>query len=296
MGYYNHRVTGSVTELPYQTYDKQYAMWTPFVWQTKPGPEPVYRQDFIRRAWIEWDGVHKSYERTHWASVHCQNFLNIIRFYFGPAFYLGGFLFLPALLFGDKNRSILGLLFFFYAGMSVISDVIPHYTAPAAALIYLAVAASLRTSWHLVAWGLPIGRALIICIISFFLMCTSATLTSHDNRFLYYKPHFIEKRHAVLSFLAQQPGLQLVFVHYGALHDLNEIWTFNKADIDASTIVWANDMTPAENQQLINYYGDRRKAWMLADDAELTLRPYGDATAKPLIEIANPPPAPPLPR
>ena len=98
-----------------------------------------------------------------------------------------------------------------------------------------------------------------------------------------------------LSF-KQQPGPQLVFVHHGPLHDINEVWTFNKADIDASTIVWANDMTPAENQRVVDYYGGKRKAWMLVDDAELTLRPYGDPTSKPLIEIKNPPPAPPLPK
>ena len=60
MGYYNYRITGSVTEFPYQAFEKQYAVWTPFVWQQKPFPQPIYRQDFIRREWIDWDDTHKS--------------------------------------------------------------------------------------------------------------------------------------------------------------------------------------------------------------------------------------------
>jgi hypothetical protein len=296
MGYYNYRVTGNVTEFPYQAFEKQYAIWTPFVWQQKPDPRPIYRHDFIRREWIEWDNTHKLYERNHWARVHWQNFLGIVRFYFGPTFYFGGFLFIFTLCFGRKKRSILSLLLFYYAGTSVLSDIIPHYTAPASALIYLAVTISLRAGWYFVFFGFPFGKWLVIFLVSIFLIFTTILRTSYDNRFLYYKPHFIEKRHQALSFLEQQPGLQLIFVRHGPLHDLNEVWTFNKADIDASRLVWVNYMTPNENQHVLDYYGKQRKVWMLDDDAELTLRLYGNPMAKPLINIKNPPLEPPLPK
>jgi hypothetical protein len=296
MGYYNYRVTGSVTEFPYRAYEKQYAVWTPFVWQQRPLPEPIYRHDFIRREWVEWDGAHKIYERNHWARVHWENFLGIVRFYFGSTFFLGGFLFIPALCCGVKNRSLLGLLLFNYVGTSVMSDIVPHYTAPVSALIYLAVTTSLRAGWHFVAFEFRFGKGLVILVVTIFLIITTVLRTSYDNRFLYYKPHFIEKRCAVLSFLGRQAGPQLVFVRHGPLHNVNEIWTFNKADIDASTIVWVNDMTPTENQRVLDYYGTQRKVWMLEDDAELTLRPYGDPTAQPLIDIKNSPLEPSLPK
>jgi hypothetical protein len=295
-GYYNYRVTGSVAEFPYQACDKQYAVWTPFVWQQKPSPEPVYRHDFVRREWIEWDSTHKLYERNHWVRVHWENFLDIVRFYFGATSYLAGFLFILTLCLSSKNRSILGLIVFFYAGTSVLSNIIPHYTAPAAALIYLAATAALRVGWHFGFWGFPFGKCLSIVIVAIFLIFTTVLRISYDNRFLYYKPHFIEKRDKVLSFLEQQPGLQLVFVRHGPLHDLNEVWTFNKASIDASRIVWVNDMTPSENQHVLDYYGKQRSVWMLNDDVELTLRPYGNLTSKPVIDIKNPPLAPPLPK
>jgi hypothetical protein len=294
MGFYNYRITGNITEFPYQAFEKQYAVWTPFVWQQKSSPEPLYRHDFIRREWIDWDGTHKAYERNHWIRVHWESFLRIVHFYFGPAFFLGGFLFIPALCFGAKNRSILGLLAFYYSGTSILSDAIPHYTAPATALIYLAVTAALRTGWHFVPFGFPIGKWLLLWVLILFWGFTTELRTDPDNRFLYYKPHFMEKRRQVLSVLERQPGLQLVFVYHGPLHDLNEVWTYNKPNIDAARIVWVNSMTPAENQRVLDYYGHTRTAWMLDDDAELTLRPYDNPTAEPLVRIKNPLLPPPL--
>ena len=57
MGYYNYRVTGSATVLPYQAFERQYAVCTPFPWVQTPSPEPLYRHDYIRRSWIVMDRV-----------------------------------------------------------------------------------------------------------------------------------------------------------------------------------------------------------------------------------------------
>jgi hypothetical protein len=164
-------------------------------------------------------------------------------------------------------------------------------------MIYLAVTSALRTCWRRTkAFGLPVGKYIVVSVLGLFFILTTFSLTSPGNRFLFYKPYFLAKRHAVLSFLHQQSGRQLVFVRYGQRHDPTEIWTFNKADIDASTIVWVDDMTPEENQHVLDYYGGKRKVWMLDDNAELTLRTYGDMTGKPLIDIKSPPLTPILPK
>jgi len=294
MGFYNYRVTGKPTEFPYQTFERQYSIWSPFVWQQEPAPEPVYRHDFIRREWVDWDGAHKAYERKHWWWMRGVNFVRIIDFYFGLAFVLGGFLFIPALWLGAKNRSIFGLMAFFYGGTLVLSDIVPHYTAPAAALIYLGVTAALRTTWFFAPGGIPAGKALVLLVLTIFLLATSALRTDPENRFLFTKSNWMEKRHQVLAILERQPGLQLVFVYHGPQHDPNEVWTFNKPEIDASRIVWVDSMTPVENQKVLDYYGRKRTVWMLDDDAELTLRPYANPTAQPLLEMKNPPLEPPL--
>ena len=93
--------------------------------------------------------------------MHWENAKLIIEFYFGPAFYYGGFLLIPALCFGSRNRSILFLLTFYYCCTRVIPDIIPHYTAPATALIYLAATATLRSCWSFAPHRLPTGKALV---------------------------------------------------------------------------------------------------------------------------------------
>ena len=42
---------------------------------------------------------------------------------------------------------------------------------------------------------------------------------------------------------------------------------YNQADIDRSRIVWAREMGPARDQELIDYYPDRQ-VWKLVDHGD----------------------------
>jgi hypothetical protein len=67
-------------------------------------------------------------------------------------------------------------------------------------------------------------------------------------------------------------------VRYSAAHDPIQEWVYNKADIDASKLVWARDMTPEENRRLIDYFKDRH-VWLLEPDCSpLQLRPYPETS------------------
>ena len=67
-------------------------------------------------------------------------------------------------------------------------------------------------------------------------------------------------------------GLHLVFVKNGPAQKID--WVYNAADIDASNIVWARDLGPMKNQELIDYY-TIRKVWMLdPNGTPPTLMPY----------------------
>jgi hypothetical protein len=57
----------------------------------------------------------------------------------------------------------------------------------------------------------------------------------------------------------------LVVVRYSPAHDPHEEWVYNAADIDAAPVVWAHDMGPRENAQLLDYFKDRR-VWLLEPD------------------------------
>jgi hypothetical protein len=63
---------------------------------------------------------------------------------------------------------------------------------------------------------------------------------------------------------------ELALVHYPAL----AFGAFGP-DIDASKIVWAQDMGTAKNQELLDYYRGR-KIWLLQPDIDpLAIVPYG---------------------
>ena len=60
-------------------------------------------------------------------------------------------------------------------------------------------------------------------------------------------------------------GPQLVLVRYDSWHEILDEWVYNSANIDASKVVWAREMDPANNRELMRYYHDR-KAWLVEPD------------------------------
>jgi hypothetical protein len=56
-----------------------------------------------------------------------------------------------------------------------------------------------------------------------------------------------------------------VLVRYGPNHDIQKEWVYNAADIDRSRVVWAQDMGPKQDSELIKYFSDRN-VWLLAAD------------------------------
>src|ERR1700719_567073 len=76
---------------------------------------------------------------------------------------------------------------------------------------------------------------------------------------------------------------QLVIVVYGPGHNFDREWVYNDADIDAAKVVWARDMGRDSNQELLNFFKDRR-VWRVNADAELPmLESYW--TAEPLRAV-----------
>jgi hypothetical protein len=65
--------------------------------------------------------------------------------------------------------------------------------------------------------------------------------------------------------LESYPGPQLAMVRYSANHDSLVEWVYNEADIDKSKVVWAREMDPASNLELIRYFKDRR-VWLAEPD------------------------------
>jgi hypothetical protein len=56
-------------------------------------------------------------------------------------------------------------------------------------------------------------------------------------------------------------------------------YVYNRANIDASAIVWARDMGDTANCELVGYYPDRQSWVWEADSSPMTLLPYDPAHA-----------------
>jgi hypothetical protein len=72
-------------------------------------------------------------------------------------------------------------------------------------------------------------------------------------------------RTAVESAMQAEPGKELVIVRYSSKHDCLDEWVYNAADIDRAKVVWAREMGPQRDHELLEYYKDR-SAWLVEPD------------------------------
>ena len=96
-----------------------------------------------------------------------------------------------------------------------------------------------------------------------------------------YAPPMAQPYHNVVRQLEALPGRHLVLVRYAPNHDAYQEWVYNRADIDSAHIVWAREMSPAENASLIQYFHGR-SVWLLEPDpSPPKLMPYPAASLQP---------------
>jgi hypothetical protein len=90
-------------------------------------------------------------------------------------------------------------------------------------------------------------------------------------------------RARIESQLTTIPGNHLVFVRYEAHTRVQDEWEwlYNAADIENAKIVWAWDMGPRENQELIDYFKNRRPWLIEPDESSSSLEPYLRKTSEP---------------
>ena len=85
---------------------------------------------------------------------------------------------------------------------------------------------------------------------------------------------FPSQRQSVKERLNSTPGSHLVLVRYSSSHNYDQEWVYNQSDIDGAKIVWAREMSPEEDAELLEYFSDRR-VWLLEPGVSpQPLRPY----------------------
>jgi hypothetical protein len=173
------------------------------------------------------------------------------------------------------------------SGMTIEIFLLPHYLAPITAAFY---AIGLQAMRHLRVWspeGRPVGATLVRLTVALCFMLGTVRVFAGPlglkvqewppNHWLgmWYGPDIYgtERAH-IQAELENLPGRQLAFVRDSPRRDPLDQWVYNQPDIDASKVVWAWDMDPANNQELMRYYPDR-KAWLIQMDSQpATVSPY----------------------
>ena len=290
LGYYFWRVTGSPFCIPYRISMQTYGLLY-FAWQ-RPTFPPQYHHQLMRNYYMgSFNLGEYASSRSHPILLALYNVVPLWIFFLGPALTLP--LFMLTLLapygfsfraMGSKTRLLLAVCASVYLGMALtVYRPLPHYAAPATAAVYALI---LRAMRHLRLWrwrGRPAGLFMVravpsICFVML-LLRASAPLPGIPvpsvAPLTWCSPHRGNlDRARVLAELKATPGNHLVMVRYGPGHRIPTEWVYNDADIDHAKVVWARDMSPAENQELLAYFKDRQVWAVDADETPPSLHPY----------------------
>jgi hypothetical protein len=274
-GYYYYRVTGNPFRMAYQVNRETYATAPYFLWQT-PRPVPTYHHE-VFRAFYRWELGRFEDSRTlkgflHSSVVKVEQWWQL---YVGPALTLP-LLALPWAIRNRKLRLPALVLACLALGFAVQTWTLPHYFAPATAILFLLITQCMR---HLRLWrwqGDRLGASLVTMIpmVACALILLRVTAVVAHAPIEPAWPRGNLQRVRVAQELEQMPGRQLVIVEYGPHHDVDWEWVWNGADIDGSKVVWARDMGAAANQELLEYFKDRRVWQLNGDDPEPELKSY----------------------
>lgn len=278
MGYYNWRVTGYALRLPYEVNEKTYSVAPLFIFQS-PRPQPTYRSDALREFYLLF--ALPQYQQTQ--SVRglllswYQRTEKIWLVLLGPALTLP---LLVALLirprelrwkqFDWQTRLLVWASAVSIAGLALEVYGLAHYAAPMTcvlmAILLLAMRRMRRWEWNGRPAGVFLSRAVPLTCLLMLVLRAAATPLHIDTGPAWpptwYNSDSSDKlpRNEFERRIDKLPGKSLVLVSYKSdgNPDTPREWVYNAADIDSAKIVWAWDMGAAKNQELIDYFNDRR--------------------------------------
>ncbi len=286
MGYYNWRSTGNPLFMPYAANHQQYHITKPFLWQ-KPNPIPHYNHQVMRTMYVYHelpDLLNRRYGEGLWNLLKLK-FGVFYDFFFWPL--LGFSLVSGWLMFKDQR------LWMFPATISAIWAGLlieqwppnPHYGAAFAGVVVGVVLYGLRAlrSWHPrgAPFGIALSRAVAIVMVGGTAVPLVCTILNPYGIGVYWRMPPTLDRSRLQAQLQQKEGQHLIIVHNNrsALGIFD--WVYNAPDIDNSKVIWARDMGPAANQELLNFYPHRHAWYVDQDDGLMRLAPYDQDDPEP---------------
>jgi hypothetical protein len=268
MGYYNYRVTNHWLLMPYQLHQQQYAVDSPFLWG-KPKTPPVYHHAVLSDFWTKFDLEVTRNAKEHWFTEKLKEMQIGFGTLVASLWIALVFVFLPLPRSSSTNWLTFPILIAFVIGLMPLKAVEPHYFAPIAALEYVRF---MNTATWICKWkpqGRPWGPLAAMFAFEFILLQSFLLIFPAVPEMFFYG----RNRNALEKHLAGMGGQHLVIVRYSPDHWAHVEWVYNKADIDASQIVWARDMGTDGNRDLLTYY-PHRSQWLLEPDKSLNVVAY----------------------
>jgi hypothetical protein len=281
LGYYNWRGTGHALLLPYQVNEATYSIAPVFIFQS-PRPQPVYLHDALREFYLLFDlPIYQDTQSARGLLLSWYDRLKQVWLVL-----LGPLLTLPPVLFPFTEPRKLRLSqydwrvrFLFWtslvsiAGLAIEVYGLPHYVAPMLGVLIAIVLLTMRRMRRWKLRGRPAGlflcRAIPLGLLLMLVLRAAAAPLQIDTGPVWPPTWYNSDtkripRTGYEQMLNALPGRHLVIVHYKAYGDTltPHEWAYNAADIDSAKIVWAWDMGPAKNQELIDYFKDR-KVWIV---------------------------------
>lgn len=280
MGYYYFRVTGSPMKMAYSVNAQEYGGSPYFLW-AKTEARPQYRHA-VMREFYDWTWTVFNEERTlrGYLIAIASDLIVWWRFYLGVALAVS----LPALPWSLRDRKMLLPIICMATlilGLAVETWDSPHYFAPAAGAFLLLLVQAMR---HMNLWtwkGRQVGQDLVrvvptVCVAMIVIRIVAA---AGQIPIEMPWPRGNLTRARVTQQFEKLPGQKLVLVRYGPEHSVHNEYVYNRADVDGADIVWARDMGPEQNRELLNYFV-KRSVWLLQPDHKPPqLTPYNSATA-----------------
>jgi hypothetical protein len=275
MAYYDWRLYGNPATMPYMVNRQTYGGAPYFVF-LPPRPPVIYRHAAMQEFYQVWE--RGAYDAARTAKGFLLN--SGEKLYWWWSFFVGPVLTIPLLAFfwtwkSQRSRILLFLLAVVASASVIVNFFQPHYVAPATVLFYAAILQGMRAMNRKLPQAVKVIPIVCIAMIAVRagLALTSLPPDLSSPKTWARSSHIPLGRETVRSRVLEDSDQNLVIVHYGPAHDIHAEYVFNDADIDASPIVWARDMGPERNDELLRYYASR-KVWWLNVDADARLFAY----------------------
>ncbi|QDU07035.1 hypothetical protein [Gimesia aquarii] len=280
MGYYNYRVTGSITTLPYQAWVDQYypTSMEGLIFSakketaSKEPPRIIYGYD---------SAAHQAEPKfeLQFTSVKMSLFMKLLRF---DITYTGSYVIILICFCGigalfRKRETLFALLISMLLIVCAVSQNTsgnPHYIAPIGCLLILLQIQCLRYVYQWKRNWRPVGKMLVAITLVLTALSTITMTASYANPNPTTAFHsWATEKQQILKKLADMGGKHLILVKYNRDHNIHQEWVYNRADIDESKVIWARVLEPEKNKKLIDYFKDR-SIWIIeVDQPEIRLIP-----------------------